>query len=338
MQRHRSRPHQRHRRRDRRRDPHDLARGGARRRGGVRGRAGTVAQSSVQKLAAAERLRARPTPRWRGPPTSRGKRWRKRQRPARPRAAEVKASETTYAGVAAAKRAPRVAAEKELAASLGEVAKLTARARAQESLRRLADSSGHLVEADAGLADALEAAAQQSRDAARGKKRRATRTGAAALAALRRPAASAASQRRSTGLGVGGTPRSASTRRPRRPPTRGRGPRRAWSSASSARYGGWQSATSPRRRPRRPRTTAAPAVEVAAEGGDVGSWLFSKRLRVPRSACGGQQDRCGRAGAGRPPRTGPGAVATAAAAPAGGCARASPARAATRRSGGSAGR
>ena len=69
------------------------------------------------------------------------------------RAAEVKASETTYAEVAATKRT-RVATEKELAASLGEVAKLTPEPELQESLRRLADAKADIVEADAGLADA----------------------------------------------------------------------------------------------------------------------------------------------------------------------------------------
>merc|ERR1719327_1921291 len=145
----------------------------------------TMAQSSVQKLAAAERLRAEADAAMARAADLARQALTQETEACTTRAAEVKASETTYAEVAAAKRT-RVATEKELAASLGEVAKLTPEPELQESLRRLADAKADIVEADAGLADALEAAAQQSRDAHAAAKSDADCC-AAALAALPAP-------------------------------------------------------------------------------------------------------------------------------------------------------
>ena len=234
----------------------------------------TMAQSSVQKLAAAERLRAEADAALARAADLARQALAQEAEACTTRAAEVKASETTYAEVAAAKRT-RVATEKELAASLGEVAKLTPEPELQESLRRLADAKADIVEADSGLAAALETAAQQSRDAHAAAKSDADCC-AAALAALPAPddvdavrAFDWASALADPKVRVDASPAAASDARAR--------------AASLSKVVGEQRAlrklavgdvAAPA--PAAP-ADEAPAVEVAAEeAGDVGSWLFSK--------------------------------------------------------------
>ena len=235
----------------------------------------TMAQSSVQKLAAAERLRAEADAALARAADLARQALAQEAEACTTRAAEVKASETTYAEVAAAKRT-RVATEKELAASLGEVAKLTPEPELQESLRRLADAKADIVEADTGLADALEAAAQQARDAHAAAKSDADCC-AAALAALPAPddvdavrTFDWASALADPKVRVDASPAAASDARAR--------------AASLSKVVGEQRAlrklavgdvAAPA--PAAPADDAAAPVEVAAgEAGDVGSWLFSK--------------------------------------------------------------